>query len=123
MNCPNCGCEMQHSYKEWWAYPFTTGDVPDYPNLFSHDEYACKKCNIKNINGKWDIPKRFLPTERQKNTILFINNHLDMYLEAITKHQCWIDIGKYFEKAKKTPLHIDGWREEIQEYFCEGDFY
>ena len=47
-----------------------------------------------------------------------------MDLEALTKHQCWLDIGKYFEEAKKTPLHTDGYYEDMQEYFgfCEGDF-
>ena len=47
-----------------------------------------------------------------------------MDLEAITKHQCWLDIGKYFEEAKNTPLHTDEWYEDLQECFgmCEGDF-
>lgn len=123
MNCPNCDCEMKHTYKEWWGFSFSTGIEPDYPSLFCHDEYSCAKCKIKYINGKWDIPDKFLPTEKQKKTILFINNHLNMDLEAITKHQCWIDIGKYFEEAKNTQLHTDEWYEDLQECFSEADFF
>ena len=52
-------------------------------------------------NDTWNIPNKLLPTEKQKKTILFINNHLRMDLEALTKHQCWLDIGKYFDEAKK----------------------
>lgn len=47
-----------------------------------------------------------------------------MDLKAITKHQCWLDIGKYFERAKKTPLHSNEDYVNTQEYFgmCESDF-
>jgi len=86
--------------------------------------YTCKECKIKKVNDEWTIPKKYLPTEKQVKTILYINNHLRMDLEALTKHQCWLDIGKYFDKAKKTPLHSYEYYEDLQEYFgfCEGDF-
>ena len=124
MKCPNCDKEMKYTDKGYWGHPFSTGDEPDYLDYFRRDIYSCKDCKIKNVNDKWEIPKKYLPTEKQEKTILFINNHLRMDLQALTKHQCWLDIGKYFEEAKKTPLHSSEYYEDLQEYFgfCEGDF-
>lgn len=124
MKCPNCDKEMKYTDKGYWGYSFSTGYEPDYPDYFRRDIYSCKDCKIKNVNDKWEIPKKYLPTEKQEKTILFINNHLRMDLKALTKHQCWLDIGKYFDKAKKTPLHLSEYYEDMQEYFgfCEGDF-
>lgn len=124
MRCPNCGKEMNYTDKGYWAYPFSTGPEPDYPDWFPKDIYSCKDCNIKNINDEWKIPDKLKPTEKQKKTILFINNHLNMNLKAITKHQCWLAINKYFDKAKKTSLHSYNYYEDLQDYygFCEGDF-
>ena len=53
------------------------------------------------MNDKWEIPKKYLPTEKQEKTILFINNHLKMDLKALTKHQCWLDIGNILKKQRK----------------------
>ena len=124
MKCPNCDKEMKYKDKGYWGYPFSTGDEPDYPDWFPNDVYTCKECKIKKVNNEWTIPKKFLPTEKQIKTILYINNHLRMDLETLTKHQCWLDIGKYFEEAKKTPLHSREYYEDLQDYFgfCEGDF-
>ena len=123
MKCPNCDKKMKHSFKEWEVWGIAHWDC-DYGDYCYEDKYFCSPCKIKNINGKWIIPNKFLPTEKQKKTILFINNHLGMDLEALTKHQCWLDIGKYFHEAKKTPLHDDEYYLDMQEYFgmCEGDF-
>lgn len=124
MKCPNCDKEMKYKDKGYWGYPFSTGIEPDYPDWFPQDVYTCKECKIKKVNDEWTIPKKYLPTEKQVKTILYINNHLRMDLETLTKHQCWLDIGKYFDKAKKTPLHSSEYYEDLQEYFgfCEGDF-
>ena len=101
-----------------------SGTAEDWELEYCWEEYTCRSCKITYDGDKWTIPKDKLPTEKQKKTILFINNHLNMDLEALTKHQCWLDIGKYFEEAKKTPLHTDEYYEDMQEYFgwCEGDF-
>ena len=124
MKCPNCDKEMKYKDKGYWGYPFSTGPEPDYPDWFRQDIYTCKDCKIKKVNDEWTIPKKFLPTEKQIKTILFINNHLRIDLETLTKHQCWLDIGKYFDEAKRTPLHSSEYYEDLQEYFgfCEGDF-
>lgn len=124
MKCPNCDKEMKYKDKGYWGYPFSTGVEPDYPDWFRQDVYTCKECKIKKVNDEWTIPKKYLPTDKQVKTILYINNHLRMDLEALTKHQCWLDIGKYFDKAKKMPLHSSEYYEDLQEYFgfCEGDF-
>ena len=100
MKCPNCEKEMKYTDKGFWGYPFSTRPEPDYPEWSKRDTYICKECKIKKVNDKWTIPKIYQPTEKQKNTILFINGRLRIDLEAITKHQCWIDINKYFGKAK-----------------------
>lgn len=123
MKCPNCGKEMKHIC-ETVQFPDFSGTADDYELLGTYEEYKCKNCKIKYINGKWEIPSKYAPTERQRKTILFINNHLRMNLEALTKHQCWLDIGKYFEEAKKTPLHSDDYWEDMQEFFdmSIGDF-
>lgn len=125
MKCPNCDKEMKYTDKGYWEYPFSTGPEPDYPDWFRQDIYTCTDCKIKKVNDEWQIPKKFLPTEKQIKTILFINNHLNMDLEALTKHQCWLDIGKYFDEAKKTPLYSDDYYLDMQEYYgmCEADFY
>lgn len=36
-------------------------------------------------------------------TPLGVNTNLNMGLVALTKHQCWLDVGRYFEEAKRTP--------------------
>ena len=100
MKCPNCDTEMKYVNKGYWGYPFSTGPEPDYPDWYPKDIYSCKTCKIKKINDTWEIPKKYEPTEKQKSTILFINNRLHIDLEALTKHQCWLDINKYFNKAK-----------------------
>lgn len=42
------------------------------------------------------------PTDKQIKTIWFINNRLNMNIEAKTKQQCIEDIGKYLKKAKEA---------------------
>lgn len=104
MICPNCDIQME--YKNYCRLePFYHWeDEETYYQKIQHEKYICKFCNISYIDGVWKVPRKFQPSEKQKNTILFINNHLGMDLKSITKHQCWKDIGKYFESAKKTPL-------------------
>lgn len=124
MNCPNCGREMKYKQGTGECIDFS-GTAEDWELEYSWEEYSCRVCKISYDGNHWIIPKNKLPTEKQKNTILFINNRLNMNLEALTKHQCWLDIGKYFDRAKGTPLHTYEWYEDMQEYFgySEGDFY
>jgi hypothetical protein len=124
MKCPNCGKEMiDKSYSKLEEF-YHWEDEDYYYRKNYYEKFVCNDCKISFEDDEWHIPNNLMPTEKQKKTILFINNHLRMDLEALTKHQCWLDIGKYFEEAKKTPLYSkeDYW--DMQEYFCmcEGDF-
>lgn len=124
MKCPNCGNEMiDKSYSKMERF-YHWEDEEFYYRDNYYEKFICNDCKISFENDTWNIPNKLLPTEKQIKTILFINNHLNMDLQALTKHQCWLDIGKYFEEAKKTPLHSSEYYEDLQEYFgfCEGDF-
>lgn len=123
MKCPNCGKEMKHEHKIGHHIDFS-GTAEDWELEYCREEYSCKACKITYDGNTWNIPNKYKPTDKQIKTILFINNHLNLDLETLTKHQCWIDIGKYFEEAKNTLLHSNEYYEDMQEYFglCEGDF-
>ena len=125
MKCPNCDKTMMKRTRTTKERFYHWEDEEFYYRDISCEKYTCKACGIVFENDKWCIPDNLLPTERQKNTILYINNHLDMNLEALTKHQCWLAIGKYFDEAKNTPLRSSEDYEELQEWggICEGDFF
>lgn len=125
MKCPNCGKEMiDKSYSKLEEF-YHWEDEEYYYRKIYYEKFVCNDCKISFEDHKWNIPNNLMPTEKQKKTILFINNHLRMDLEALTKHQCWLDIGKYFYEAKNTPLYSDEDYIYMQEYFglCEGDFF
>lgn len=124
MKCPNCGKEMKDKSCSKMEKFYHWEDEEFYYRNNYHEKFICKDCKISFEDEKWNIPDKFQPTEKQMKTILFINNHLGMDLQTLTKHQCWLDIGKYFEEAKKTPLHSDEYYIDMQEYFgmYEGDF-
>lgn len=124
MKCPNCGKEMvDKSYSKLEEFYHWEDEEYYYKNNY-YEKFVCNDCNISFEDDKWHITNNLMPTEKQKKTILFINNRLRMDLEALTKHQCWLDIGKYFDEAKNTPLYSDEDWIDMQEYFgmCEGDF-
>ena len=122
MKCIECGKEMKD--KSYSYYGMGDWDM-DYPASY-HEEYYCKDCKIKYENGKWVIPKHIeLPTQKQKNTILFINNKCDLSIKPITKKQCIRDIGKYFEKAKEIadrPSYYD-YDDYDWDSYSYGDFF
>ena len=124
MQCPNCDNEMKYTLKEWEQWTLAHWDC-EHGDYCREETYSCRVCKIKKVNGKWIIPQKLLPTDRQIKTILFINNHLNMELEALTKHQCWLDIGKYFNTAKNTPLPpCEIWGDMYDlDYMNEADFY
>lgn len=124
MNCPNCDKEMKHFFKEWEQWTMAHWDC-EHGDYCYEDKYYCSACKIKNINGNWKISDKYLPTEKQQKTILFINNHLGMDLKALTKHQCWLDINKYFSLAKEASLQPKEYDDDLYEYFgiSEEDCY
>ena len=124
MKWPNCGKEMiDKSYSKFEEFYHFEDEQYYYRNNY-YEKFVCKDCKISFENDKWTIPSGLMPTEKQKRTVLFINNHLGMDIKALTKHQCWLDIGKYFDKAKSTPLYSDEEFIEMQDYFgmTEADF-
>jgi hypothetical protein len=120
MKCIECQKEMKD--KSYWYYGIGDWDM-DYPATH-HEEYRCKECKIKYVNGEWIVPKNIeLPTEKQVNTILFINNKCGLAIKPITKKQCIRDIGKYFDKAKEVadrPYYDDDYDDE---HYCHCDPY
>ena len=124
MKCPNCDKEMDNkTYCKMEGF-YHWEDEETYYQKVEHEKFVCKSCKITYLDGEWKIPEKYNPTEKQEKTILFINNHLGMYIQPLTKHQCWLDIGKYFERAKRTPLHDDQYYIDMQEYcgMDESDF-
>ena len=105
MKCPNCKKEMKIK-RETGFIPDFSGTA-DYDLYYDYNIYRCPDCKIKynedRKNDKWEIPKKLLPTEKQKNPILFINNRLGEDFESLTKRQCWEIINQNFDKAKNTP--------------------
>lgn len=122
MKCPNCYKEMDHKFflKTEGFYDWEDQEI--YYSENGHEKFVCKSCKITCLDDEWKIPKRYAPTEKQKKTLLFINNHLGMDIEPLTKYQCWLDIGKYFKKAKNT-LYDDQYYIDMQENMDVGDFY
>lgn len=114
MKCPNCDKKMKH--KSWYASEPDFGGTAD-EHIYVAERYKCKPCGIKNENGAWHIPKKFLPTGKQVKTILFIENRLGYQGEALTKTQASKIISQSFEEAKRIPLHNEQWYEDMQEEF------
>ena len=104
MICPNCDRKMK--VKRETGFILDLSGTADYDLYYDYNIYRCPDCKIKynedRRNDKWEIPKKLLPTEKQKNTILFINNRLHKNFESLTKKQCWKIINENFDKAKKV---------------------
>lgn len=124
--CPNCGKQMEHETESVSQRGLTTGIEEDDELSSIKERYCCKECKITYDGIQWKVPDDMLPTDKQKKTLQFINSRLDMDLEAITKHQCWMVIGQYFDKAKQAPepYKDDDYYVSLQEYcgMSEGDF-
>lgn len=114
MKCPNCNKEMKE--KEYFSLDFGYGMVGE--EVYNRDvNYRCSSCKIDYKYNVWIIPKSLQPTEKQENTLLFINNRLKTDFKPITKHQCWEIINKYFNKAKNTPAYH--WYDNITDDDCD----
>lgn len=108
--CPNCGKQIKTKryFKSFWHWE----DEREYYYPTSKGE--CKTCHIKYDGGEFTIPNELKPTEKQKKTVMFIRNSLNIPYgeEGITKHTYWEFINRYFDKAKT--LHNE------QGYFDDG---
>ena len=113
MKCCNCGNEMEvklrpkvswdDEYEEW--------------DLYHGEYYDCPKCKITFDDAwgddpekvkQWYIPDEYLPSEKQKRTVIFIYNRLKLNRnekeEGYTRYTYWKFINKYFEEAKKIKI-------------------
>lgn len=125
VKCPHCDNEMEYRDDGCWDYPFSFGDEPDYQVYFPKEIYICKRCNIRNENGEWNIPKHYCrPTAKQIKAILFINHYLQTHYEPLLKSQCWRIIN---ENLKTAIEHRETYREQIAEWhredYGEWDYY
>lgn len=117
--CPNCGkpIKLENYFKPFYHWE----DERTY--YYPTNKGMCNDCHIKYDDGEWDIPEELLPTEKQKRTVAFIRNRLDIPNEdaGLTKQSYWEFINKYFEQAKKTePPHY--YDEDLESIFDIGDF-
>lgn len=111
MKCPNCGKEMESLDRRFVGF----GDEPDY-DTYEHIGDECKKCHIKynEHSRSWELPEELKPTEKQKRTIFFIRNRLDVRDDdPVTKKQHCDFIEKYFDKAKNFDYKEYGYAEEF----------
>lgn len=102
MNCPNCNKEMKDKSHEV-VITFFTGDEPDYYPTEWYEEYHCKDCRIKYVNGTWTIPNKYpRATDKQTKCVAFINRQLGTNYEAILKASTWRFIKEHIDYAKEV---------------------
>jgi hypothetical protein len=116
--CPDCEQEMT---KITYFIPKRNVEKVKDKEIFNkpRTKYICGYCEIlcsnhKNYNDRhYTIPDILKPTEKQTNTIYFINSRLHGGLRPLTKRQCSRDIDKYLKIATdetKTSLTEDSIR-------------
>ena len=97
MKCPNCGCNMDNKSFNYYA-PIADWDM-DYPPRL-HEEYFCKVCGMKYLNGEWKIPQEFEPTDKQVNTVMFIERATKFEAPyPLTRGVAREFISRYFKKG------------------------
>lgn len=97
MECPNCGWNMDNKSFNYYD-PIADWDM-DYPPRL-HEEYFCKVCGMKYLNGEWIIPKEYLPSKKQEDTIRFIVCTLRVENPyPLTKRNAWKFISDNLDKA------------------------
>jgi hypothetical protein len=117
MKCPNCSKEMEN--KSYWYYGLGDWDM-DYPATY-HEEHLCADCDIKYVNGKWDIPNKFeRATDKQIKCVRFICKELGINYEPLLKRKTWKFIHKYLEAAKISKrTSVECWCEENSDWLPE----
>lgn len=93
MKCINCGSEM---VKGLYGYHSKcTACNITYNHLFAYSN-----------DFKWDIPKELKPTEKQINTIRFINNRVNKpFAIPLTKREACKIISENFDKIKDKSIN------------------
>lgn len=99
MDCPNC--EKIMIDKSYWYYGIGSWDM-DYPDVL-HEEYYCRCCRIKYVNGEWFIPDEIgRATYKQIRCANFICRELGISFEPIIKTKTWEFINTYLDAAKQN---------------------
>lgn len=115
MKCPNCDKEMKDEGYMGLDWGYGMAGEEEY---VWQEKHRCTSCKIAYKNEKWIIPKGLKPTEKQENTLLFINNRLGTGFKPLTKYQSWKIINKYFDKAKNTKAY--DWYNNITDEDCDA---
>lgn len=104
MKCPNCGWNMDNKSFNYYA-PIADWDM-DYPPRL-HEAYFCKVCGMKYLNGEWKIPQEFEPTDKQVNTVMFIERATKFEAPyPLTRRVAREYISRYFELAKRMKGYV-----------------
>lgn len=112
--CPNCDKEMKNN--SYMYYGLADWDM-DYPAT-EHEEYYCKQCKIKYINGDWNIPKIIeVPTQKQIKCVNVINNVLGTDFIPLIKNKTTKFIKENIEKSKDINRNKNDYTE------LDGIFY
>lgn len=98
--CPNCNSAMTNN--SFFYRGLGDWDM-DYPANY-YERYVCPHCDIEYVNGNWSIPDKFLATDKQQRTMLFISSVLGIEPPAPTKAQAGLFISEHFAEAKKVRL-------------------
>lgn len=126
MKCPYCDKEMKNKskYMSFRIIDFSGTCDEDFETKFV-EQYQCKNCNISRKKNEWKIPRKYeRPTQKQINTIKFINNTLNLDIEPLLKMQCQREISKYFDKAKEAKaVQQKQHFEDIREEYGDFDYY
>ncbi len=70
------------------------------------DTQECPYCKIVYHSSQFDIPVLYCPTEKQKNTIAFINKTLNLSLNPLTKNEAYRSIDRYLEPARERVNNV-----------------
>ena len=114
MNCPNCNEEMKD--KSYWYYGFGSWDM-DYPDQL-HEEYQCRNCKIKYINGEWTIPEYMIATEKQLNAGAIIERNTGISMPPPIKRLMCEYIGNNMELSKQRYEEYKKIREQNSQRNC-----
>lgn len=124
MKCPDCGAEMVFEDGIGYHLDFS-GTAEDDELEYWWYRYTCANCMIINESGKWLIPDSKKPTDKQLRTLMFIENRTGRTCRGLTKRQCQLFIGKWFDVAKGIKSYRQIFDEEDAEALglSEADFY
>lgn len=112
MECPNCGKLMKDCSYNYYSLG---GWDLDYPDAL-HEEYTCRACKIKYINGAWTIPSNIYATEKQLKAGKIIEKTTGINMPPPLKKLLWKYIQDNIEASKNISKRN---RIEQEQTFCD----